>query len=142
MPRVFTLTSLMVHVEEDNYHEGCLPKTGFIRQSEDCNRRFPTIADAIKALSREMIVNDNPGNWQLYIDGDDCRLEYNQLEDEHGNPVMKGDGNWWNESDRQAWMDGKKKMYLADYSWIIKAEMIEASPITADDAKAAGILVA
>ena len=133
MARVFRITQVSIEAEEDNYTDGCVPETRFVREFNTKLYTFDSIEDAIESLSGIYGLEENPNNWSLQLEGAGGTLRFNRLEDGDDNPVMRGILFEDVEVERR-WKAGEINLFSVNYEWQILAEIVIQSPILPSDA--------
>jgi len=103
--------------EEDDFENGCLPKTSFM---VDGRERFvgATIDDLLKALN-EFTRNDDAEAIELDACDEPGRVDIQIMETAEGYAASK--------NDIVAWREGKRRLWLACYSFHV--EHVERKPI-------------
>lgn len=144
MKKVYKIASLSTDVHEDDYKDGEL---GFVNSwtgkevlGSSMFKEFESIADILKLLNDKYLYiwkdADNIKNWAIFEEPD--------LKDEirfDCDTTVDVDNNVADESDLEAWKNGKKKLYNAHSVLYVKAEYVEyasASELT-EEAKKLGL---
>jgi len=133
MARVFRITQVSIEAEEDNYTQGYVPGTRFVREFNTKFYTFNSIEDAIESLSEIYGLEENPNNWSLYLEGSGGTLRFSRLEDGDANPVIKGIL-FENAEVERRWKAGEINLFSVNYEWQILAEIVIQSPILPSDA--------
>lgn len=134
MKRTFTIESIEVSFEEDDFEQGCIG-TRFYRQSDELHLRFDSLSDAIEQLAEDYSLSKDRANWHINASNGKKMvfLETNQLENEDCEAVKQ------DSKEYAAWKKGKFTLYAVDYCFRITCEKIEPAEITKDDCKLIGI---
>jgi len=144
MKKVYRIASLSTDVHEDDYKEGEL---NFVNSwsgqdvlGTSMFKEFGSITDILKLLNDKYLYiykdADNIKNWAIFEDPDlteEIRFDCDTMVDVNNSVA--------DESDLEAWKNGKKKLYNAHTVLYVKAEYIEcasASELT-EEAKKLGL---
>ena len=128
MKKVYRIASLSTDVHEDDYKEGEL---NFVNSwsgqdvlGTSMFKEFGSITDILKLLNDKYLYiykdADNIKNWAIFEDPDlteEIRFDCDTMVDVNNSVA--------DESDLEAWKNGKKKLYNAHTVLYVKAEYIE-----------------
>ena len=128
MKKVYRIASLSTDVHEDDYKDGELEYvngwTGHEVLGTAMYKEFDSIVDIFKLLNVKYLYiykdADNIKNWAIFEDPD--------LKDEirfDCDTMVDVDNNVADESDLEAWKNGKKKLFNAHSILYVKSEYIE-----------------
>jgi len=119
MAAQFEINGGLKMVEEDIFEHGCQLGTA---QCWPIDVKLS--ADSIPALVEKIhaFIGSRPGSHILDACDEKGRLEVQVMETDDGNPAS--------DSDLDAWQDGKRRLWLADYSF--RVELVERATVWLD----------
>lgn len=131
MKKVYRIASLSTDVHEDDYKEGELEFvnswSGHDVLGKIMFKEFESIGDILKMLNDKYLYiykdTDNIKNWAIFEDPD--------LKDEirfDCDTMVDVDNNVADESDLEAWKNGRTKLFNAHSVLYVKAEYVEYAP--------------
>lgn len=128
MRTVYACTSIKKRVEDDSYEHGADPDSQRCVMFENVNMAASSLSVLIKVIG-ERLGLEIDDVWFPGVGDDDTRISFNRLENDDGDEPTEGE--------MEDFRAGKRKLYLADYDFLI--EKRETSPVTLEEFQAAGI---